>query len=205
MIDQDWLAGLVRGKNLAERATGFVRFAASHVTTDNLFRSTPCGQWDLRTLLSHVNGSLATLSEGLENGRLGLEPHPVPIGNEDVLATFHHLTNRLLESWIGGGYDGDDRVIEVAGAPLHSLLLGGTGALEITVHGWDIATACGVACLIPAALATDLYNFARIAVGAVGRHPQFAEPVPVPESATPSDRLVAYLGRDPGMALRMAS
>ncbi|WP_336214934.1 TIGR03086 family metal-binding protein [Nonomuraea sp. LPB2021202275-12-8] len=204
MTAQDSLAGLVRGKSLTERATGFVRYAVSHVTTDDFSRPTPCDQWDLRTLLSHVNDSLATLSEGLENGRLGLEPDVPSDGGGDVLAVFRQLTNRLLESWICSGHDGDDRMIEVAGTPLHSLLLGGTGALEIAVHGWDIATACGVDCVIPTALATDLYDFARIAVSPDSRHPQFAEPVPVPESATPADRLVAYLGRDPRMAFRRA-
>uniref|UniRef100_UPI003F492A38 TIGR03086 family metal-binding protein n=1 Tax=Nonomuraea bangladeshensis TaxID=404385 RepID=UPI003F492A38 len=204
MIDQYALAALVRGRSLAERATSFLRFTVSQVTTDDLTRPTPCHQWDLRMLLAHVNDSLATLTEGLENGRLDLEEGPLPLGNADVLVEVRHLTNRLLESWMSSGNDSDDRLIQVAGTPLHSLLLAGTGALEIAVHGWDIATACGLRRDIPAALATDLYAFARFAVAPSDRNPQFAEPVPVPEAATPSARLVAYLGRTPGMTARLA-
>jgi uncharacterized protein (TIGR03086 family) len=103
---------------------------------------------------------------------------------------------------MGSGNDGDDRLIEVGGTPLRSLVLAGTGALEIVVHGWDLAQACGVDCPIPDALAAELYDFARFTVSPTDRHPQFADPVPVPVGATPGDRLVAYLGRDPRPALR---
>jgi uncharacterized protein (TIGR03086 family) len=202
MTDQESLADLVRGKSLAERATGFVRFVVNQVTAEDFSLPTPCGPWDVWTLLAHVNDSLATLSEGIENRRIGLTPEVVPNGDGDVLAVFRHRTNRLMESWMGSGHDGDDRLIEVAGTPLHSLVLAGTGALEIAVHGWDIARACGVDCAIPDALATDLYGFARFTVGPTDRHPQFADPVPVHAHATPGDRLVAYLGRDPELVLR---
>lgn len=202
MIYQRALADLVRGKDLAERATGYVRFVVNHVTTDDLALPTPCRPWDMRTLLSHVNDSLAALCEGVERRRLALAPATTATGDEDVLAVFRGLTTRLLESWTGAGHDRDDRLVEVGGTPLHSLLLAGTGALEIVVHGWDIARTCGADCVIPDALAADLYDFARVVVGPTDRHPQFADPVPVTASATPGDRLVAYLGRDPNLVLR---
>ncbi|MEJ2857583.1 MULTISPECIES: TIGR03086 family metal-binding protein [unclassified Saccharothrix] len=201
MIHQEALADLVRGKDLAERATGYARFVVNHVTADDLSLPTPCRPWDMRTLLWHVNDSLATLAEGIENRRLGLAPGGFPAGDGDVLLVFRRLTTRLLESSVGAGRD-DDRLVDVGGEPLHSLVLAGTGALEIAVHGWDIARTCGLDCVIPDAFATDLYNFARAAVGPTDRHPQFADPVPVTASATPGDRLVAYLGRDPGLVLR---
>lgn len=202
MTDQESLAALVRGKGLAERATGFARFVVNHVTAADFALPTSCGSWDVRTLLSHVNDSLAALCEGIENSRIGLAPEPDPEDDGDVLVVFRHRATRLMESWVDSGDDGDERLIEVAGTPLHSLVLAATGALEIAVHGWDLARACGVDCAIPDALATDLYGFARLTVSPTDRHPQFADPVAVAAGAPPGDRLVAYLGRDPRLVLR---
>ncbi|MGW4112347.1 TIGR03086 family metal-binding protein [Actinosynnema sp. NPDC004786] len=201
-IYQEALADLVRGKDLAERATGYARFVVNHVTTDHFSLPTPCRPWDMWTLLAHVNDSLAALCEGIEHRRLALAPAPPAPGGGDVLAAFRHLSTRLLESWTGAGHRGGDRLVEVGGTPLHGLVLAGTGALEIVVHGWDIARTCGADCVIPDALAADLYDFARVVVGPTDRRPQFADPVPVTASATPGDRLVAYLGRDPNLVLR---
>ena len=73
-----------------------------------------------------------------------------------------------------------------------------TGALEIAVHGWDIAQATGLPRPVPAALATELMRTARQLVPRPeARHPLFGAPVMVPAEADPSDRLVAFLGRDP--------
>jgi hypothetical protein len=85
-----------------------------------------------------------------------------------------------------------------------------TGAVEIAVHGWDVSAACaragcgGAGCggaggevrPIPASLATRMLQLCPLLV--VGREGLFAVPVEVPAQASPGDRLVGYLGRDPG-------
>jgi uncharacterized protein (TIGR03086 family) len=71
------------------------------------------------------------------------------------------------------------------------------GALEMAVHGWDIAQACGRDLSIPAGLAERLLASCPLLVGAGDRHSRFAPAVPVPRSAGPGDRLVALLGRQP--------
>jgi hypothetical protein len=43
-----------------------------------------------------------------------------------------------------------------------------------------------------------MLEIARLLVGADDRPERFAAPVPVPPEATASDRLICYLGRDPG-------
>lgn len=75
-----------------------------------------------------------------------------------------------------------------------------TAALEVAVHGWDISRACGQRQPIPRALATGLLAVARVLVPHAGRHPLFAAPVAVAAMAGPGDRLVAFLGRSPGIA-----
>jgi uncharacterized protein (TIGR03086 family) len=71
------------------------------------------------------------------------------------------------------------------------------GAVEIAVHGWDVAQACGHPRPIPPQLAKELLRLAPLLVTDADRPGRFAAPVAVPAHASPGDRLVAFLGRDP--------
>jgi hypothetical protein len=86
--------------------------------------------------------------------------------------------------------------ISVASLPLNPGTVAAAGALEIAVHGWDISHACGHHRHIPYPLAADLLEICPDMVPAE-RHPLFDPEIPAPPSASPSDRLVAYLGRPP--------
>lgn len=194
---------LRQGKGLLERAIGYTRRVAFGVNPDHLSAPTPCHGWDLYMLLGHLNDSLATLHDGIDRRCLELEQEPkTSTSQQDVLIVFRRRIRLLLEVWIGSGDDGDDGTIAVAGWPLHGVVLANTGALEIAVHGWDIAKACGMNLPIPPELASDLLEIARLVVLMdSSRHPQFAPPVGLLDPASPSDRLVAFLGRDPGLWL----
>jgi hypothetical protein len=71
-----------------------------------------------------------------------------------------------------------------------------TGAIEIIVHGWDIAVACGRARPAPPGLAAVLLATAPLLPSDV-RPGLFAHPVPLHGPACPGDDLVAFLGRRP--------
>jgi hypothetical protein len=81
--------------------------------------------------------------------------------------------------------------------------------VEIAVHGWDVSAARARAgrdsttsgrgtsqIPIPAALATRMLRLSPLLVA--GREGLFAVPVEVPAQASPGDRLIGYLGRNPG-------
>jgi len=89
-------------------------------------------------------------------------------------------------------------IIAIADRRLTLGLMTGVGALEMAVHGWDLSRACGHGQPIPGPLATSLLHITPLLVPRTGRAPLFGPPVTVPPMATPSDQLVAYLGRDPG-------
>ena len=74
------------------------------------------------------------------------------------------------------------------------------GAIELAVHGWDVATTCGSGHRMPVGLATDLLRAATALVDDQTRRPAFGPPVQVPAGAAPEDRLVAFLGRRPPAA-----
>lgn len=182
---------------LLERALGYALCAVRPVTPPALARPTPCRSWDLRALLWHTNDSLAALHEGIEDGHVGLAPAPVREHEPDPAAAFRTRASRLLGAWASArGPAG--RIVAIADLPLTAAAIARTGALEIAVHGWDIAQATGLPRPVPAALATELMRTARQLVpGPAARHPLFGPPLTVPAEADPSDRLVAFLGRDP--------
>jgi uncharacterized protein (TIGR03086 family) len=75
------------------------------------------------------------------------------------------------------------------------------GAIELGLHGWDVATACGSGRRMPPELAAALLRTATSLIDDRTRRPAFGPPVPVPAAADPEDRLVAFLGRRPGPPL----
>jgi uncharacterized protein (TIGR03086 family) len=150
-------------------------------------------------LLRHACESLAAFGEGIEAGRVGLDP----AAEDGVLAAdparaFRDRAGQLLDAWTGPGHQ--RQVVEIAGCPLAASVMAAAAALEVAVHGWDISRACGQRQPIPRALAIDLLATAPVLVPRTGRHPLFAAPVTVAATAGPSDRLAAFLGRSPGIA-----
>jgi uncharacterized protein (TIGR03086 family) len=147
-------------------------------------------------LLHHVNDSLTTLHEAIETGHIGPDPTPADAADltADLTKTFRDRACQLLDAWTAGG--DQDQVISIAEGRLMARVVAGTGAIEIAVHGWDIAQACGHPQPIPPALANDILKVISLAAD-VTRDDQFAAPVTVSPLASPGDRLVAFLGRRP--------
>jgi uncharacterized protein (TIGR03086 family) len=184
------------GARLLEPSISYALGVVLAVTPELLSRPTPCREWDLRMLLRHACESLAAIGEGLEAGRIGLDPAAEDGAlAADPVRAFRDRACQLLDTWTGPGHQ--RQVIEVAGCPMTASVMAAAAALEVTVHGWDISRACGQRHPIPRPLALDLLVIAPVLVPRTGRHPLFAVPVTVPATAGPSDRLAAFLGRTP--------
>jgi uncharacterized protein (TIGR03086 family) len=179
------------------QAVDYALDVADGITPDLLSRPTPCRSWDLRTLLRHANESLAALLEAVGSGCVGAFPSAEDLA-ADPAATFRDHARRLADGCTRAGRrHRGDRVIVIADRALALNAVACLGALEIAVHGWDISRACGARRPIPRALATDLLAIAPLLAAEDGRHPLFAPPVIPAPAAGPSDRLAAFLGRDP--------
>jgi uncharacterized protein (TIGR03086 family) len=185
------------GTELLERALAFTRGTLALVTPTQLGLPTPCSAWRLRDLLDHMEDSLAALQDAAAEGAVALVPWPPasPDGGEPaVVASLRHHGCALLGAWTRLEHD---QPVAVGGRPLPASTVALVGALEVTVHGWDVARACGDPRPLPEHLAGVLLEHADALVTAADRGVRFADPVHVPSGRPAGDRLLALTGRSP--------
>ena len=190
------MAALTAAPGLLEHAVSYTLASAGQVTPQLLPLPTPCEGWDLRTLLLHVSDSLGVLAQAMRAGHIALDPPPCdePIADADPVACLRRQARHLLGACAAST---EERLVAIADRELTTSMVTAAGAIEIAVHGWDISVACGIRRPIPPALAAELLPVAPLLIPRATRAGLFADPVPLPEPACPSDRLVAFLGRPP--------
>lgn len=183
------------GTELLERAVSYTRTSLSVVTADDLGRSTPCREWRLAQLLRHMDDSLQALHEAGATGQVRLGPGLDAAVGEPGLSVVESLRQRacaLLGAW--SLLHAEEQVV-VSERVLPASLVALTGALEVAVHGWDVARACGLDRPLPDELARALLAAAPALISAEDRGQRFAPAVPVAAGASASSRLLAHTGR----------
>ena len=183
-----------RAVELLERAIGYTRASLLLVTEADLGRRTPCRGWLLHDLLTHMDDSLEAMAVAAQASSLSLVPSVPPTEGADLLDSICHRARGLLAHW----HPADDLPAGPVGLgdlPLSRELLGAVGALEIVLHGWDVAESIGRPRSIPPGLAMDLWPVARDHITDADRPVRFAAAVEVSDWATPADRLLAQAGR----------
>jgi len=174
---------------LAESAR-YARGSLTGVRDADLGRATPCAGWDLERLLHHLADSLAALTE---LRILGVTPlvRVDAVPGDPICAVRRQITTlipaRNVKTWPATCAIGD--------RPLASTTVAAIGAIELAAHGWDIYTARDIDRAIPARLAVSLLALGHMVIPDRARYPEFAAPLPVEASATPSARLLGFLGR----------
>lgn len=188
---------LIGGISLLERAINYTLGSLHLVTPGDLRHATPCQDWDLRALIDHLDDSFMALYEAADLGHVGLDaPADGCEWTADPAASVRDRACQLIGAWVGASEDPGS--VTIGGSPLTTTIISSTGALEVAVHGWDVARACGRDHPIPPALADEMLGLSALLVGDVDRPTRFATPVETSPLASAGDRLVAFLGRDPG-------
>jgi uncharacterized protein (TIGR03086 family) len=191
MIDEG-AAALIGGIGLLERAVNYTLGSLHLVTSAHLARPTPCRDWTLRELLAHLDDSLLALHEAADLGHVPLD---VPeAGPGDPVMVLKDRACHLLGAWTAVETPGS---VSVGGNPLTTSIVTSAGAVEIAVHGWDIARACGAERPLPEPLAEELLELAPFFVTDDDRPARFGSPLAVSPVAGASDRLLAFTGRYP--------
>ncbi len=173
---------------LLDRALGYTRGVLAELTRSNpaLTRRTPCREWDLGQLLAHMEDGLDAFTEGA-GGTVSTEPR-IPI------ATRAEALRVKACSLLGVWSRERPNLITIGDQAAPASVVVAAAALEITVHGWDVAQAIGCAAPIPAALAESLLLVADALVSPHDRGSLFDCALEVDESSA-DEHLLAFLGR----------
>ena len=191
------MAPLSKGLELLESAVSYALAGATLGTPQLLQRPTPCPGWDLETLLDHVSDSIGVLHEAITAGGAAASAAPpgYPRRGPDPVARLRGHASRLLGACAAAGPA--ERRVAIGDRELTASMVAMTGAIEITVHGWDIWVACGARRPVPPSLAAVLLPIAPLLITPGTRPGLFADPVRLSGPASPGDQLVAFHGRQP--------
>ena len=157
-----------------------------------LTRATPCAEWSLGDLLVHMDDSLVTMGEAAQLGHVELDPQSLTTDPGHLVDLVVQRACRTRAAW--------QKRLTSAPMGVGELALGRdtvalVGALEIAVHGWDVARTAGKDLRLPEDLAVRLYDVALAVVTPDERGRRFGPALSVPASAPMSTRLLAHLGR----------
>ncbi|MCX5015679.1 TIGR03086 family metal-binding protein [Streptomyces sp. NBC_00555] len=168
------------------------------VRPDQYDSPTPCAEFDVRRLSSHLVGVLRRISV---IGR-GEDPFSVPsfadeLADGEWAAAWEPAAREAARVWADPGVLDRDLRLPMGVRP--GVVAAAVYTNELIVHTWDLATATGQRPDWDTDLLERLVEVVRRALPAEtrgGRIP-FAEVVPVAADASALDRLVAWSGRRP--------
>lgn len=162
---------------------------------------TPCSRWTLRQLINHLIAATALMGRAAAGAKVEPRAFRPEVTAEldfpggDAKAAFDEVAVGVL------------RVLQAPRAMEATVLMpfgetparvvAGMVLVDSLVHGWDVARSSAQDATIPGALARVGLEFVRGNVTDSRRGQAFGAQVSVPAGASPSDQLVAFLGRDP--------
>jgi uncharacterized protein (TIGR03086 family) len=182
----------------AAEAARVVAGAAKAADSKTLEQTTPCTDWDLRTLLNHM---ILWTSYSAERRAYG-ESVAEELMSKDFTAepgyaqAYQAQIAKAVDAWSEPeAWAGDRNVMGSAtpAADIAAMLIA-----EMVLHGWDIAQATGQDYRCDEGVAQAVLETVRAQGELFRQYQGFAAIVSVPEDATAFDRALALSGRDPG-------
>ncbi len=182
---------IARRASLLEAAVAYTSSTLPLAAASSPDLRTPCGDWALVDLLLHMDDALEAFHEAA-GGHVSppVPRHPASPGA--LVQRLRFSACRLLAAWSHPV----PACVDVGELPLPTTVLLDAAALEIAVHGWDVAVTTGGPPL-PDSLAGRLLPVVDRVVdrGDVGPGRRFAAPAPLPPVAPLDVVLLARVGR----------
>lgn len=164
------------------------------VDANELDAPTPCTEWTLRDLLHHLVERHYQVAASLRPGQVGMSFRP-EVETEPVAA--YRAAYRTQRAALDLPVHADDDESARKSAAEDTWYMA-TTVIHQLAHGWDLAKATGQDATIPDELVELGLRIAQQAFSDVERSPaKIGAERASPEGASATDRLVAFLGRDP--------
>ena len=157
--------------------------------------ATPCQKWTVKELVNHTAGVMSNFMNGAMGKPPAGDPDDFDLG-ADPGAAMIKLSAENVAAWKERGEL--DSVIDLGQIEFPGAVAININLLDSYVHGWDIAKATGQDATLDPEVCTNLLEFAGQIVPATPREgDNFHAVVETADDASPQDRLLAYLGRQP--------
>jgi uncharacterized protein (TIGR03086 family) len=183
---------------LFQRATEQLAALIRTVRPEQLAAPTPCSDYDVRTLLSHIVGVTRRIGVVGEGGDL----LAVPALAEDVPddgwgVAYEETRAHAIAAWADS--DRLDAQMEMPWGPTPGRTALSGFVMELVTHAWDLSEGLGRPLGLDQELAEFARAFARQALPADrrGEGVPFEAVLPAPEGADAYGQLAAWLGRRP--------
>jgi uncharacterized protein (TIGR03086 family) len=173
------------------RASAVTGDLISQVAEDQWTAPTPCTQWSVRDVVSHLVGMNLVFVALLEQS-------PMPERGTDRLGADPARAFRESAAALQAAAARTGVLERSQATPLGVA----TGAgrlrwriLDLLVHGWDLVQATGLALELPGDLAERALTLAQAELAGQPRAGRFADPQPISDEAPVIDQLAALTGR----------
>ncbi|MGH3151702.1 MAG: TIGR03086 family metal-binding protein [Streptosporangiaceae bacterium] len=185
-------------REIHQRAMAQTEIIVAAVGPGQLALATPCTEYDVRALLSHMVGGLTRIAVVGEGGDgLAVVPRADGVPDDGWLAAYRAATARTRAAWADDARL--DAMVEVPWGKVSGRQALGGYVQEILTHGWDLAQAIGQPTELHPELATWVLAVAQriLPPERRGGEVPFGPVVQAPPGAGPYTQLAAWLGRQP--------
>jgi uncharacterized protein (TIGR03086 family) len=178
-------------------AAGAAALVVDEVTPAQFSDRTPCGEWDVQTLLNHV---ILWTAYSLERRAEGESVAPELMDHDfaaapGFAADYRAHLDRALAAWADPAVW--DRELDVMGSKTPAADVAALMIAEMVLHGWDLAAATGRTYTISDRTAEAALQAVEANAELFRKYQGFADEVPVAADAPALDRALALSGRDP--------
>jgi uncharacterized protein (TIGR03086 family) len=180
------------------RALAQAESIVAAVGQDQLGLSTPCPEYDVRALLSHMVGGLTRIAVIGEGGDgLAVQPRADGVPDDGWLDAYRAGASRARSAWADDARL--DALVEVPWGKVPGRIAVSGYVQEILTHGWDLAKATGQ----PTEGDPELAAFVLATACRIlppdrrGGEVPFGPVIEVEADAAPYAQVAAWLGRQP--------
>ena len=184
------------GMDMCAQALEYVEKLVREVRPEALGGPTPCSDWDVRALVSHMVGVLDALTKPARGEPFTFSSEQVEdVSGNDLAGAFSSQSADFVAAWSEPGVG--ERLVQTPFGEQPASLYLGLATAEMLLHGWDLATAIGVPYAMNEEASTRvLANMQQLLKPETrGDGKPFAEEVTTAPSTSVPERLLAFSGR----------